>query len=284
MGMLGVMAGCGSKETVTLDYANYPENFMIMLKPDTNYVLKNGAEESTFCATTHAVLKSNQILTYNDKTLDLSSAVYYRKTEPVLVHMDGKDYFWICEQTKEGRLIAATFIYSNMLGYLASDNGMLNMTMGDAVLDPKDFMMEANINCFGNVTCCAHYFVNENAKPERIDSGDLYDYVSDYFVSEKLVLDEDINTWVYESKDATESTIEVVPAGTVFTRLRVPNNAEYSYVEALLEDGRVMRVVEEYWFSEPSAYQAMMDYDKKQFTYSAYGEQSTGPIGFTGMK
>lgn len=50
-------------------------------------------------------------------------------------------------------------------------------------------------------------------------------------------------------------------------RLRVPKNEEYSYVEGLLEDGRVFRVVEEYWFSEPTAYQAMMDKDGNQFDY-----------------
>lgn len=29
-----------------------------------------------------------------------------------------------------------------------------------------------------------------------------------------------------------------------------------------------MRVVEEYWFSEPKAYQAMLDKDANQFDYS----------------
>lgn len=38
-------------------------------------------------------------------------------------------------------------------------------------------------------------------------------------------------------------------------------------MEGLLEDGRVFRVVEEYWFSEPTAYQAMMDKDGNQFDY-----------------
>lgn len=68
--------------------------------------------------------------------------------------------------------------------------------------------------------------------------------------------------------DASKSSVTKLPAGTTFRRLRIPQNAEYQYVEGILDDGRVMRVIEEYWFSEPTAYQAMLDKDANQFGYS----------------
>lgn len=87
------------------------------------------------------------------------------------------------------------------------------------------------------------------------------------YSDEVLCLDNDINTWVYADENAKNSSVQKVPAGTTFRRLRVPKKAEYQYVDGILEDGRVMRVVEEYWFSEPTAYQAMMDKDANQFDY-----------------
>ena len=101
-----------------------------------------------------------------------------------------------------------------------------------------------------------------------VEIDDKFYYINAPYSEQVLCLDNDINTWVYPNKDATESSVEIIPAGTTFRRFRIPKNAEYNFVEGILEDGRVFRVVEEYWFSEPTAYQAMMDKDKKQFNYS----------------
>lgn len=277
MGIISMLFGCAgiapgstnvSKEPITIDYAEYPDNFMIKLNADQEYILKNGDASVDFSATTHALTKSGKILKYGDLKADLANAVYYRKTEPVLIHYNDKDYIWICEDN--GSMISGvSYFYLTQYNSFGSDNGSINLKFEDGeVLDPSDFTMNKSINCFGYVTAAVHYTINEQGKPAEIETDDEFYYIDSPYSEEVLCLDEDINTWIYADADADESTVEAVPAGTTFRRLRVPKNAEYSYVEGILDDGRIMRVVEEYWFSEPTAYQAMMDKDAKQFTYS----------------
>ncbi len=281
MGIISLLAGCNnttdntdkvketeSKEAIVIDYDKMPENFMVQLLPDQKYTLKNNGTETEFSARTHTILKSKQILTYGELKYDLSSTVYYRKTEPVLIRYNDKDYIWVCEEDDSGELISASFFYITEYNSFGSDSGYVNMKIGDEVLDPADFVMNKNVNCFGYVTSKVHYEINELGKPAELESDDEYYYLEPPYTEELLRLDDDIHTWVYADENATESTVEDVPAGTTFHRLRIPKNAEYSYVEAILEDGRVMRVVEEYWFSEPEAYQAMLDKDANQFNYS----------------
>lgn len=257
-----------SKDPVTIDYADYPENFMIQLIADQEYVLKNNDSSVNFSATTHALLKSNQILKYADLTSDLSRTVYYRKTEPVLIHYNNKDYIWICEESKDGQLISASFFYPTEYNSFGSDNGNVNLAIGDEILDPADFIMTKSVNCFGSSTSTVHYYVNDQGKPEELSTDDEYYYIDEPYTEEVLSLDDDIKAWVYKDMDASKSSVTKLPAGTTFRRLRIPQNAEYQYVEGILDDGRVMRVIEEYWFSEPTAYQAMLDKDANQFGYS----------------
>ncbi len=262
-----------SNNPITVDYADLPDNFMIQLLPDQEYKLKNGDKSTEFVVKTHALIKAFQKLTYGELEADLSSSVYYKKTEPVLIHYNDKDYIWICKEESDGCLSSTSFFYITEYNSFGSDNGSVNVTIGDAVIDPADYIMYKSVNCFGSAKAIVHYEINSVGKPEEIPSDDEYYLIESPYSEEVLCLDEDIHTWVYEDADAKKSKVVDIPAGTKFKRLRIPKNAEYNYVEGILEDGRVMRVVEEYWFSEPTAYQAMMDKDGKQFTYSVYSNQ-----------
>lgn len=79
MGIISMLAGCGnnpvnepetrtaskahranSKQAITIDYSDYPDNFMIQLLPGQKYTLKQGDSTTEFCANTDAWLKGNQ--------------------------------------------------------------------------------------------------------------------------------------------------------------------------------------------------------------------------------
>lgn len=256
-------------ENGVIDYADYPENFMIQLQPDTDYILKNGEEEIKFSVNTHAFLKSRQIMVYGEKEYDISSAVYYRKSEPVLIRNNGKTYIWICETLKDGTLTDTAFYAENAYGSFNQDNGYVYMKIGDKVLDPVKFAMNTNISCFGDAQSVDYYTINEDyGKPVELEEDKPYYYVIPPYSEEKLRLEDDINAWVYSDTETKKAKVLKLPAGTEFKRYRVPIGERYSFVDGILDDGRVFRVVEEYWFSEPEAYQAMMDADKEQFSYS----------------
>ena len=167
-----------------------------------------------------------------------------------------------------GESISASFFYPTEYNSFGSDNGNVNLAIGDEILDPADFIMTKSVNCFGSSTSTVHYYVNDQGKPEELSTDDEYYYIDEPYTEEVLSLDDDIKAWVYKDMDASKSSVTKLPAGTTFRRLRIPQNAEYQYVEGILDDGRVMRVIEEYWFSEPTAYQAMLDKDANQFGYS----------------
>lgn len=268
-----------------IDYADYPENFMIRLASDTEYILKDGENEVPFSAMTHALMKSGQIMTWGDLTADLSSAVYYRKTEPVLIHLDGIDYIWICEESTPGRLSSVSYYAKNQYGSFNQDNGSVSLGLLNEVLDPSCFAMDRVIDCFG--TCCANinYTIEGSyGKPVEIETNDEFYMVSPEYTGYKFYLEDDIKAWVFSDTEAEKPKVTTIPSGTEFRRLRVPINAEYDYVDALLDDGRVMRVIEEYWFSEPTAYQAMLDVDGKQFRYNLVENKGAGEMqGFQGM-
>ena len=269
MGVISMLSGCKNNPVneITIDYANYPENFMIQLRANQKYVLKNGDTLTDFCANTSGLIKSSQKMIFGELEADLSSDVYYRQTEPVLIHCNDKDYIWICEESEYGDILSASFYYVTEYNSLSHDNGIVNTKIGDEILNPDDFLMDKSIDCFGAVTTKVHYRIDEKGKPEEIQTDDEYYYIDPPYTQDELCLDDDIHTWVYSNEDSKTSSVENIPAGTTFHRFRVPRNEQYSYVEGLLDDGRVFRVIEEYWFSEPSAYQAMMDKDSNQFSY-----------------
>lgn len=270
VGIVSIFMGC-SEAQITIDYENYPENFMIQLMPDQKYTLKNGDTSKEFCANINGGLKSNKKMKFGDIETDLSSDVYYRKTEPVLIHCNDKDYIWICEESEYGDILSASFYYVTEYNSFGCDSGIANVRIGDEVLNPNDFVMDKAVDCFGFAATKVHYRINEEGKPEEIQTDDEYYIIKAPYTEDKMCLEDDIHTWVYSDVNSKTSSVETIPAGTIFYRLRVPKNEEYSYVEGILEDGRVFRAVEEYRFSEPSSYQVMMDKDGKQFNYSYIG-------------
>jgi len=276
----GVIVGCtikdngsgdnatkNGKESIIIDYAEYPENFMIQLESDTEYLLVDGDTQTKMSATMKAKNVKKQVLVWGDASTSLEFPVNYGYSEPVLIHYNNTDYIWIGKKNNEGELYNQYVYYKNEQGEIKSGNSEIKITISDNVLDPADFVLIGYIDCFGHVLKDVHYTINEEGKPVEIENEDSFDYVASSYTQQWFELDEDINTWVYKDENATEYTIETLPQGTKFRRFRVPKNEEYSYSEALLEDGRVMRVVEEYWFSEPEDYQAIMDYDGEQFAY-----------------
>ena len=274
VGIISMLMGCNNEqiksdnEKITIDYADYPEDFMIQLKPGQKYTLKNGDTSKEFCADTKGASERSMKMKYGDIEADLSSDVYYQKTEPVLIHCNDKDYIWICEESEYGDILSASFYYVTEYNSLSRDNGIVNTKIGDEVLDPNDFVMSKVIDCFGFAATKVPCRINEQGKPEEIQTDDEYYIINAPYTEDKMRLEDDIHTWVYADADSKSSSVEIIPAGTFFYRLRVPKNEEYGYVEGILEDGRVFRVVEEYKFSEPSSYQVMRDKEGKQFDYS----------------
>ena len=63
-----------------------------------------------------------------------------------------------------GMIVSASFYYVSEYNSLNGDSGQLNMTIGDEILDPGDFVMNKSLNCFGPVSAKVHYEVNELGK------------------------------------------------------------------------------------------------------------------------
>ena len=74
----------------------------------------------------------------------------------------------------------------------------------------------------------------------------------------------DAQVLIFANADAAEGKEETLPSGSVFTRLRT---SKWLYTDLLLEDGRVFRVEERYFFSEPRAIMDVRDLAGKQFEY-----------------
>ena len=261
----------------TIDYADYPDNFMIRLEAGQEYVLQEGDKSINFCAQTKED-KSKVFLRYGEHIEDLSSEVYFRRTEPILIRCNGHDYIWICEENDDGTLIGAACYYITEYNSMGCDSITIDMKLGEEVPDPTDFVMSEAVNCFGPATTSVHYRIDECGKPEELANDDEYYYIEAPYKDELLRLENDIHTWVYADAEAKKSSVTDIPAGTTFRRLRVPKDSENNYVEGILDDGRVIRVVEEYWFSEPTAYQAMMDKDKNQFKYTVVCIRGDGVV------
>ena len=261
-----------SKDPITIDYAEYPEDFMIKLVAGQKYVLKNGETLIDFCANSISTEKSEQILEYGECKADISGAVYYGETVPVLIHYNDKDYVWICEQSENNDLLSASVYYVTQNNSMGNDSCILNIKMGDDILDPNDFTITNMANCFGTVMYESHYRVGNTGKPEEIETDDKYYGIEESYMKEQLRLDNDIHTWVYANADTQGHSVQDIPAGTTFYRLRIPKDEEYCFSEGILEDGRVFRIIEEEKFSEPSSYWVTVDMDGHKFGYSVVSD------------
>ena len=254
-------------QIITIDYAAYPQHFMMRLISDRKYLLKNDDTSSVFFANTKNPINDRYIMHFGNFDVDISSDVYYRKTIPVLIRYNNKNYIWICEESADGKLIAASFYYITQYDSVGSDTGSVNFTISDEILNPADFVMLNNVNCFGPALAKAHYKINEVGKPEEISNDEKNYYIEAPFSEELLTLKNDIRTGIYANSSSKIAFVKKLPAGTKFCRFRVPKNSKYNFAEGILEDGRVFRVIEEYWFSEPEAYHAMLDKTGKRFEY-----------------
>ena len=257
-----------SDKLITVDYSEYPENFMIKLLEGQRYLFKYGDSITEFIAKTKGPNKNFGKLTYGDYEVNLDSCVYYNKTEPILIHFNGKDYIWICEEGSDGNLISASFYGFLPNNSVVSDNGIIHINIGDKILDPSDFTMLKSVDCFGAANTKIHYRINETGKPEEIQTQEEFYYIETPDSKELLRLENDIHTWVFDDANSDIPAIETLSAGTLFYRLRIPKNEESGYTDGILEDNRVFRVIEEYKFSEPVSYQVMKDMDGKKFSYS----------------
>ena len=277
MSILSIQTGCRisdiSENPITIDYADYSDDFMIHLAAGQKYILKNGETLLEFCAKSTDQKEENQILKYGEYQTDISNAVHYKQTEPVLIHINDNDYIWLCDQTESKTMLKATGYYVSQYDSLSKENYSINIKIDDNILDPNDFVMTEVMDCFGMVFSEIHYRIGEYGKPEVIESDDKCYSINEADAKEILCLDSDIHTWVYADADTEEYTVENIPAGTTFNRLRIPKDEEYSYAEGILEDGRVFRVIEEEKFSEPTSYVVMLDMDGHQFEYSVVASE-----------
>ena len=257
-----------SEDPITIDYADYPDDFMIRLLAGQKYILQNKDTAIEFCANSKSKAESDQVLEYGESSADISSAVYYGATEPVLIHYKDNDYVWICEQHQNNNMLHAYVYYVVQNEIHGSDNCGIDIYFDGNILDPNDFVMGETMECFGMVSSEIHYRVGETGVPERIETDDEYYSIEESYTKELLRLDNDIHTWVYEDADAKEYTVTDILAGTTFYRLRIPKDDEFVYAEGILEDGRVFRVIQEEKFDEPSSYMVMRDMDDHKFEYS----------------
>ncbi len=250
-----------------INYADYPDNFMLRLEAGQKYILKNGESLRDFCAESTVAEKSNRILQYGEYVIDISGAVHYGYTEPVLIHYNDKDYVWICNHNNNN--LPGAYVYRvTDNGLSGGDNCIINISGFDRVLDPNDYEAACVKECFGIALSRVRYRVGETGKPEEIETCDRFYGIEEHYRKQLFRLDTDIHTWVYANAEAEACTEADIPAGTGFHRFRIPRASEHGYVDGILEDGRVFRVIEVKRFSEPNSYYEMRDMNNHKFTYS----------------
>ena len=253
--------GCAQDKPVVFDYSSRPEEFIVKLKPNQKYTIIRGKDSFPFSLT----LK-------NDMSLDNgTSHLIWNKIDrkarmlragervPYLIHADGKDFLYIYGD-RAGDL---NFIeLSDTSSVRGADNTQLHFF--EEPEDPKNLPVRIGINVLGPASAELRYHVGKLGKPTPNDDPEGYRYCSTADRKEKLVTTKAARVLVFANAEAAEGKEEMLPSGSVFTRLRTSKRL---YTDLLLEDGRVFRVKERYLFSEPRAIMDVIDFAHKPFEY-----------------
>ena len=253
--------GCAQDKPIVFDYASQPEEFVVKLKPNQKYTIVRGKDSFPFSLT----LKNDMLLDNGTSHLIWNKidreARMLRAGErvPYLIHADGKDFLYIYGD-KAGDL---NFIeLSDTNSVRGADNAQLHFF--EEPKDPKNLPVRIGINVLGPAAAELRYHVGKLGKPTPNENPDGYRYCIAENRKEKLVATKDARVLIFANADAAEGKEETVPSGSVFTRLRT---SKWLYTDLLLEDGRVFRVEERYFFSEPRAIMDVRDLADKQFEY-----------------
>ena len=253
--------GCAQDKPIVFDYASQPEEFVVKLKPNQKYTIVRGKDSFPFSLT----LKNDMLLDNGTSHLIWNKidrkARMLRAGErvPYLIRADGKDFLYIYGN-KAGDL---NFIeLSDTNSVRGADNAQLHFF--EEPRDPKNLPVRIGINVLGPAAAELRYHVGKLGKPTPNENPEGYRYCIAENRKEKLVTTKDARVLIFTNADATEGKEETLPSGSVFTRLRTSKRL---YTDLLLEDGRVFRVEERYFFSEPRAIMDVRDLAGKQFEY-----------------
>ena len=256
--------GCAQDKPIVFDYASQPEEFVVKLKPNQKYTIVRGKDSFPFSLT----LKNDMLLDNGTSHLIWNKidreARMLRAGErvPYLIHADGKDFLYIYGD-KAGDL---NFIeLSDTNSVRGADNAQLHFF--EEPKDPKNLPVRIGINVLGPAAAELRYHVGKLGKPTPNENPDGYRYCIAENRKEKLVATKDARVLIFANADAAEGKEETLPSGSVFTRLRT---SKWLYTDLLLEDGRVFRVEERYFFSEPRAIMDVRDLADKKFEYRKF--------------
>ena len=252
--------GCAQDKPIVFDYASQPEEFVVKLKPNQKYTIIRGKEQFPFSLT----LKNDGFLDNGTSHLiwnkiDRKARMLRAKERvPYLIHAGGKDFLYIYGD-KYGDL---NFIeLSDTNSVRGSDNAMLHFY--EEPKDPKNLPVRIGIPVLGHAAAELRYHVGKLGRPVP-NEPEGYRYCTEADRKQKFVTTKECRVLVFASKDATEGKEEILPAGSVFTKLRCSGREN---TDLQLEDGRVFRVTERYLFSEPDPILDITDLAQKRFEY-----------------
>lgn len=252
--------GCAQDKPIVFDYASQPEEFVVKLKPNQKYTIIRGKEQFPFSLT----LKNDGFLDNGTSHLiwnkiDRKARMLRAKERvPYLIHADGKDFLYIYGD-KYGDL---NFIeLSDTNSVRGSDNAMLHFY--EEPKDPKNLPVRIGIPVLGHAAAELRYHVGKLGRPVP-NEPEGYRYCTEADRKQKFVTTKECRVLVFASKYATEGKEEILPAGSVFTKLRCSGREN---TDLQLEDGRVFRVTERYLFSEPDPILDITDLAQKRFEY-----------------
>ena len=252
--------GCAQDKPIVFDYTSQPEEFVVKLKPNQKYTIIRGKEQFPFSLT----LKNDGFLDNGTSHLiwnkiDRKARMLRAKERvPYLIHAGGKDFLYIYGD-KYGDL---NFIeLSDTNSVRGSDNAMLHFY--EEPKDPKNLPVRIGIPVLGHAAAELRYHVGKLGRPVP-NEPEGYRYCTEADRKQKFVTTKECRVLVFASKDATEGKEEILPAGSVFTKLRCSGREN---TDLQLEDGRVFRVTERYLFSEPDPILDITDLAQKRFEY-----------------
>ena len=265
-----------NKDSIIIDCAKNFEDFMMKIENNTYYCFINGDEQTQLLVNADAENKKDRYLQWGAKTRDISGVVEYAAREAYFIHLGDVNGLWLVANDPDRDVLKITTYRLHDNGNIDSDNINYGMKYAEGeLIDPSKLKLIREIKCIDTVTATAEYHLTNAVKPELNDDGGLYYYVDKEYCEEEFVLQAgaDIKAWIVPEKEGAidkcmgEYPIETIPACTKFRRYRIPRKASRSYVDLRLEDGRIMRVVEEYRFIDSDSYQEMLDAEGQPFEY-----------------
>jgi len=272
--------GRSKDKAIVIDCDEYPRAFMIRIERDKLYSIKYGEDAIQLKVVTDVLLREEQYLMWGNRKKDISRVLEQARRELFFIHFDEVDALWMIADDEDYSVapVSVFRLYSNGNISMENINAGLIYDYGD-VLDPRQLMLKRAVYCVGPVVTTAEYYLNNLAKPQLSENGNLYYYVDEEYAREifEFGTEKDIYAWkVPVQEDDIDISVEKapvvrIPGGTKFCRLRVPRRASHSYIDLGLEDGSIIRVMEEHRTVDDQPVQIMMDANKEQFTYRSLG-------------